>query len=106
MDRAAAEEASMKIFLSGDMEGTAGVMDWNQCIGDGPRPRGGRLAAAPARLRRLAPVCSADSAYPLDGEAGDAGEPCWALSAEAAAARGAIACPSGWCSGTGLPSSR
>ncbi len=26
----------MKIFLSSDMEGTAGVVDWEQCIGDGP----------------------------------------------------------------------
>lgn len=26
----------MKIFLSSDMEGTAGVVDWAQCIGPGP----------------------------------------------------------------------
>ncbi|GAA3568932.1 M55 family metallopeptidase [Microlunatus spumicola] len=26
----------MKIFLSSDMEGTAGVVDWSQCIGPGP----------------------------------------------------------------------
>jgi hypothetical protein len=42
MDRAAAEEASMKIFLSSDMEGTAGVVDWEQCIGDGPEAMAGR----------------------------------------------------------------
>jgi hypothetical protein len=42
MDRAAAEEASMKIFLSSDMEGTAGVVDWEQCIGDGPQAMAGR----------------------------------------------------------------
>jgi len=42
IDRAAAEEASMKIFLSSDMEGTAGVVDWEQCIGDGPQAVAGR----------------------------------------------------------------
>jgi D-amino peptidase len=42
MDRAGAEEASMKIFLSSDMEGTAGVVDWEQCIGDGPEAMAGR----------------------------------------------------------------
>jgi len=26
----------MKIFLSSDMEGTAGVVDWSQCLGPGP----------------------------------------------------------------------
>jgi len=26
----------MKVFLSSDMEGTAGVVDWNQCLGPGP----------------------------------------------------------------------
>jgi D-amino peptidase len=32
----------MKIFLSSDMEGTAGVVDWEQCIGDGPQAVAGR----------------------------------------------------------------
>src|SRR5260370_10652558 len=32
----------MKIFLSSDMEGTAGVVDWDQCIGDGPEAAAGR----------------------------------------------------------------
>lgn len=32
----------MKIFLSSDMEGTAGVVDWEQCIGDGPQATAGR----------------------------------------------------------------
>ena len=32
----------MKIFLSSDMEGTAGVVDWEQCIGDGPQAMAGR----------------------------------------------------------------
>jgi len=41
-DPAGAEEASMKIFLSSDMEGTAGVVDWEQCIGDGPQAMTGR----------------------------------------------------------------
>ncbi len=27
----------MKVFLSSDMEGTAGVVDWAQCVGDGPK---------------------------------------------------------------------
>ena len=35
----------MKVFLSSDMEGTAGVVDWEQCVGDGPRD-----AARPALL--------------------------------------------------------
>ena len=30
------EERAVKIFLSSDMEGTAGVVDWSQCIGPGP----------------------------------------------------------------------
>ena len=32
----------MKIFLSSDMEGTAGVVDWEQCTGDGPQAVAGR----------------------------------------------------------------
>src|SRR3984885_7951197 len=32
----------MKVFLSSDMEGTAGVVDWAQCAGDGPEASGGR----------------------------------------------------------------
>src|SRR5215472_10122755 len=32
----------MKIFLSSDMEGTAGVVDWEQCVGDGPQASHGR----------------------------------------------------------------
>jgi D-amino peptidase len=32
----------MKIFLSTDMEGTAGVVDWEQCVGDGPQAAAGR----------------------------------------------------------------
>ena len=32
----------MKIFLSSDMEGTAGVVDWEQCVGDGPQAAVGR----------------------------------------------------------------
>ena len=32
----------MKIFLSSDMEGTAGVVDWEQCTGDGPQAAAGR----------------------------------------------------------------
>jgi hypothetical protein len=27
------EESAMKVFLSTDMEGTAGVVDWSQCRG-------------------------------------------------------------------------
>ena len=27
----------MKVFLSTDMEGTAGVVAWEQCVGDGPQ---------------------------------------------------------------------
>jgi D-amino peptidase len=32
----------MKIFLSTDMEGTAGVVDWEQCVGDSPQAAAGR----------------------------------------------------------------
>jgi D-amino peptidase len=32
----------VKIFLSTDMEGTAGVVDWDQCVGDGPQAAAGR----------------------------------------------------------------
>jgi D-amino peptidase len=32
----------MKVFLSSDMEGTAGVVDWEQCVGDGPAAAAGR----------------------------------------------------------------
>lgn len=32
----------MKIFLSSDMEGTAGVVAWEQCVGDGPQAEAGR----------------------------------------------------------------
>src|SRR5580704_15410116 len=32
----------MKVFLSSDMEGTAGVVDWSQCVGDGPEAAHGR----------------------------------------------------------------
>jgi len=32
----------MKVFLSSDMEGTAGVVDWQQCVGDGPEAVAGR----------------------------------------------------------------
>ncbi len=32
----------MKVFLSTDMEGTAGVVDWEQCRGDGPQAAAGR----------------------------------------------------------------
>jgi len=32
----------MKVFLSSDMEGTAGVVDWAQCVGDGPEAAAGR----------------------------------------------------------------
>jgi D-amino peptidase len=32
----------MKIFLSSDMEGTAGVVDWAQCVGDTPEAAAGR----------------------------------------------------------------
>jgi D-amino peptidase len=32
----------MKIFLSSDMEGTAGVVEWEQCVGDSPAAVAGR----------------------------------------------------------------
>ena len=32
----------MKVFLSSDMEGTAGVVDWAQCVGDSPEAVAGR----------------------------------------------------------------
>src|SRR5262249_41479218 len=32
----------MKVFVSTDMEGTAGVVDWEQCVGDGPEAAAGR----------------------------------------------------------------
>src|SRR5487761_777357 len=32
----------MKVFVSSDMEGTAGVVAWEQCIGDGPEAAYGR----------------------------------------------------------------
>ncbi len=32
----------MKVFVSSDMEGTAGVVDWEQCVGDGPAAAAGR----------------------------------------------------------------
>jgi D-amino peptidase len=32
----------VKVFLSSDMEGTAGVVDWQQCVGDGPEAAAGR----------------------------------------------------------------
>jgi D-amino peptidase len=32
----------MKVFLSSDMEGTAGVVDWDQCVGTGPEAMAGR----------------------------------------------------------------
>jgi D-amino peptidase len=32
----------MKVFLSSDMEGTAGVVAWEQCVGDGPEAVAGR----------------------------------------------------------------
>jgi D-amino peptidase len=32
----------VKVFLSSDMEGTAGVVDWAQCVGDGPEAAAGR----------------------------------------------------------------
>jgi len=32
----------MKVFLSTDMEGTAGVVDWDQCVGDGLEAAAGR----------------------------------------------------------------
>jgi D-amino peptidase len=32
----------MKVYVSTDMEGTAGIVDWAQCIGDGPAAAAGR----------------------------------------------------------------
>jgi len=32
----------VKVFVSSDMEGTAGVVDWEQCVGDGPAAVAGR----------------------------------------------------------------
>lgn len=32
----------MKVFLSSDMEGTAGIVDWEQCVGTGPEAAAGR----------------------------------------------------------------
>lgn len=32
----------MKVYLSTDMEGTAGIVDWEQCVGDGPQAAAGR----------------------------------------------------------------
>jgi D-amino peptidase len=32
----------VKVFLSTDMEGTAGIVDWAQCVGDGPEATAGR----------------------------------------------------------------
>jgi D-amino peptidase len=32
----------MNVFLSTDMEGTAGVVAWEQCVGDGPQAEAGR----------------------------------------------------------------
>lgn len=32
----------MKVFISSDMEGTAGIVDWEQCAGDGPEAVAGR----------------------------------------------------------------
>src|SRR5262252_6306383 len=32
----------MKVFLSSDMEGTAGIVDWAQCVGEGPEAAAGR----------------------------------------------------------------
>jgi D-amino peptidase len=32
----------VKVFVSSDMEGTAGVVDWEQCVGDGPEAAAGR----------------------------------------------------------------
>ncbi len=32
----------MKVFVSSDMEGTAGIVDWEQCVGHGPEAIAGR----------------------------------------------------------------
>src|SRR6266516_5466132 len=34
--RSARRGGAMKVFVSFDMEGIAGVVDWQQCVGDGP----------------------------------------------------------------------
>ena len=39
----------MKSSVSSDMEGTAGVVDWEQCIGDGPQAAAGRQKLAVLR---------------------------------------------------------
>ena len=41
----------MKVFLSSDMEGTAGVVDWDQCVGDGPEDLGAQLELVEPRPR-------------------------------------------------------
>ena len=44
----------MKVFLSSDMEGTAGVVAWEQCVGDGYEAvHGRRLLLAELRQRRV-----------------------------------------------------
>jgi D-aminopeptidase len=44
----------MKVFLSTDMEGTAGVVAWEQCVGDGPdRPATCRAFCSAILLTRL-----------------------------------------------------
>jgi D-amino peptidase len=42
----------MKVFLSTDMEGTAGVVAWEQCVGDGPEAAAGRRLCAAVLLTR------------------------------------------------------
>jgi D-amino peptidase len=32
----------MRVYVSTDMEGTAGIVDWAQCVGDGPEAAAGR----------------------------------------------------------------
>ncbi|NMO49910.1 M55 family metallopeptidase [Actinoplanes sp. TBRC 11911] len=47
----------MKIYLSTDMEGTAGIVDWQQCVGDGPDAAAGReLLLATRWWRRIRPA--------------------------------------------------
>jgi D-amino peptidase len=36
------QEALLRVFISVDMEGTAGVVDWPACVGDGPEAMAGR----------------------------------------------------------------
>jgi D-aminopeptidase len=43
----------MKIFVSSDMEGTAGVVDWEQCIGDGPLSTAGLCALEGEDFRQI-----------------------------------------------------